>query len=365
MIGKPLHSCDWKVIERLSTFNPIPAFTISLHTLQRLTNMPDLRSRARGCLLGLAAGDALGAPTEGMTPKAITSRWGRVGGFLSADQEGSDDTEYALFNARLLLRHGARLTSDDVATAWLTDIVGKRNTFNRAGFSEMLAIRNLRAGLRAPQSGKHAHSWSDGLAMRVAPFGIIAAGKPEVAARLAEVDGTVTHSGEGIHAGRAVAVAVAAAMAGSSLPTILSASQGVVPPDSWTAATIARGRNIGENSPDVWSALPLLYQSLVTASYFWSDIAPEAVGLAFGILAASRGSFNDGVLGGVNAGRDTDTIAAIIGGILGAHCGEEVIPEEWKHRVRRVRGRCLSVVGGTDIAETADSLVESAREDAQ
>ena len=76
----------------------------------------DRTSRARGCLLGLAVGDALGGPTEGKSPEEIAHRWGRVTDFLSPDQTGSDDTEYALFNARLLLRHGAALTAYSVST---------------------------------------------------------------------------------------------------------------------------------------------------------------------------------------------------------------------------------------------------------
>ena len=38
--------------------------------------------RARGALLGLAIGDAMGAPTEGMTLPAIREKWGRVRGFV-------------------------------------------------------------------------------------------------------------------------------------------------------------------------------------------------------------------------------------------------------------------------------------------
>jgi len=195
--------------------------------------------------------------------------------------------------------------------------------------------------------------------MRVAPFGIVAAGKPLVAARLAEVDGAVTHSGEGIHAGLAVAASVAAAMGGAGLSDILDAGRNAIPEDSWTASSIARGRAIGKESPDVWSALPSLYQTCVTPSYFWSDIAPEALGLAYGILAASRGNFREAVLGGVNVGRDTDTIAAVIGAILGAMGGEEVIPGEWRERVGKSRGRCLNIVAGMEIAETANRLAAS------
>ncbi|MCK7522987.1 MAG: ADP-ribosylglycohydrolase family protein [Ignavibacteriales bacterium] len=47
---------------------------------------------------------ALGSPTEGKTPDEIFSKWGRVTDFLSDDQGGSDDTEYALFTAQLLLQ---------------------------------------------------------------------------------------------------------------------------------------------------------------------------------------------------------------------------------------------------------------------
>ncbi|MCK7518779.1 MAG: ADP-ribosylglycohydrolase family protein [Ignavibacteriales bacterium] len=44
----------------------------------------------------------------------------------------------------------------------------------------------------------------------------------------------------------------------------------------------------------------------------------KPVGLAFGIITAAKLNFEDAVLGAVNIGRDTDTIAAIAGAICGA-----------------------------------------------
>ena len=269
----------------------------------------DVQRRARGCLMGLAIGDALGGPTEGKSQEEIGRRWGRVEGFLTDDQAGSDDTDYALFNARILLRHGMEISALTVAEEWKKDIITTSNTYRGAGFSEMLAIRNLKAGLLPPSSGQHFHAWSDGVAMRVAPFGIAAAGRPELAARLAGIDGSVTHSGEGIYAGQAVAASVAVAMQGSPVGAIVAAAQNAVPPDSWTAREIERAVAIADGCPDVWSALKPLSAGVVVSSYFWSDMAPEAVALAFGIIVASRGNFRDAVLGGVNVGRDTDTIA--------------------------------------------------------
>ncbi|OGU72774.1 MAG: hypothetical protein A3H45_04565 [Ignavibacteria bacterium RIFCSPLOWO2_02_FULL_55_14] len=322
----------------------------------------DRTSRARGCLLGLAVGDALGGPTEGKSPEEIAHRWGRVTDFLSPDQTGSDDTEYALFNARLLLRHGAALTAERIAEAWKKDIISTANSYKGAGFSEMLAIRNLRSGLMPPHSGQHLHSWSDGLAMRVAPFGIVASGHPNRAAELASTDGSVTHAGEGIYSGRAVAAALACACSTESLIDVMEAARTAIPEDSWTRRAIDRGVEIGQSHKDVWSALGPLYTGLAKKAYYWPDMGPEAVGLAFGIVAAARGDFRDTVLGAVNVGRDTDTIAAVAGAIIGALKGVEVIPNEWRERVGIASGTCLRVVRGMSIEQTADALASAAKD---
>jgi ADP-ribosylglycohydrolase len=320
-----------------------------------------LTSRARGSLLGLAVGDALGGPTEGKTREAILSQWGKVTGFLNDAQTGSDDTEYALFNSRLLFKYGSGMTAAAIAEEWRSDIISAENRYKGAGFSEMLAIRNLKAGLQPPESGMHLHSWSDGLAMRVAPFGIVAAGRPELAAELAAMDGSVTHAGEGIYAGQAVAAAVARAMEGASLPAIIEAARAVIPPDSWTRQALDRAVDTGSKARDVWSALGELYDRVVFPGYFWSDVAPEAVALALGIVVAARGVFQDAVLGGVNVGRDADTIAAIAGAVAGAIHGEEAISPEWIQRVSVSSGVCLKVVKGMDLISTADRLAGLSR----
>jgi ADP-ribosylglycohydrolase len=316
----------------------------------------DRIEHARGCLIGLAVGDALGNPTEGKSPREIKARWGRIIDFLSENQSGSDDTEYALFNAKLLLQHGLSLTSDIIAQAWLSDIYSESGNYKGAGFSEVLALKNLRAGLMPPHSGQHLHCWSDGLAMRVAPFGIAAAGAPQLAAKLAEIDGCVSHAGEGIWSGRAVAAAIATAMNGVAIEEVITSALTVVPEDCWTARAIREAAAIGRNSRDVWSALEPLYDRIACPYYFWSDVAPEAVGLAFGVLVASKGKFDEAVLGGVNLGRDTDTIAAITGAVAGALNGLTAIAENWVQRVRNAKGVCIKKLNETDILEVAAEL---------
>ena len=52
-----------------------------------------LRERARGAMLGLAVGDALGAPAENLKPSEIRARWGRITGYVTERPCGTDDTE--------------------------------------------------------------------------------------------------------------------------------------------------------------------------------------------------------------------------------------------------------------------------------
>lgn len=327
-----------------------------------------LRDKARGCLLGLAVGDALGQPTEGKTLEYIRSTYGRITDFVAEHPGVSDDTEYALFSARILLKYGLGFTSRQVAQEWMEHLASQAGGFKGAGFSEMAAIENLRRGLLPPASGDHIHSWSDGLAMRVAPFAIVAPGKPALAAELARRDGAVSHSGEGIYAGQAVAAATAVALtldpAEKDDEVCLLLAQSaleVIPNDSWTARAITRGVEIGRSCSDVWEALESLYGAIVAQYYHWSDLAPEAVGLAFGLIAAARGDFVQSVLGGVNIGRDTDTIAAIAGSITGALGGLGSIPSSWGDPIESVRGICIKIVAGMHVLDTADALVNLAQ----
>lgn len=323
--------------------------------------MVTVRDAARGCLVGLAVGDALGQPTEGWTPEAVRAKWGYLEGF-TGDVAVSDDTEYTLFSARVLLAHGYSVTSRHFAEAWLAHIVPAPGPFRGAGFSEMAALENLRRGLRPPISGQHYHSWSDGFAMRAAPYGVVCLARPEAACRLAAEDGAVSHAGEGIYGGLAVAAAVSVAMGGAPLGEIVGAALRAVPQESWTAREIHRALAIVKPLDNARNAIQPLHDALAVTYYPWADLAPEAVGLAFGLLAAGRGDFRETVLAAVNLGRDADTVAAIAGAVLGARSGYSGLPEEWRDKVGEAAGRCLESVRGVSLHTVADELAALAGE---
>ncbi|MEW6194484.1 MAG: ADP-ribosylglycohydrolase family protein [Bacteroidota bacterium] len=318
----------------------------------------DFMDKAKGCLVGLAIGDALGIHTEGKTPDEIKKQFGFVSDFLSENPAGSDDTEFALFNALILLKHGKKIDSKIIAGEWREFILPHEGAFKGAGFSQMMAIENLRKGLEPPQTGMHAHSWSDGLAMRVAPFGIIFPGQPEKACALTIEDGSVDHSGEGIYSAMAVVSAISMAMIDASLEKIFDMALNSMPKDSWSYRAIVKGIEIGSTALNMDDALVKLYNEIPSSYYHWADVAPEAVGLSFGLIAASKGNFSDAVLGGVNIGRDTDTIAAIAGAIIGAKIGYGMLPEKWSGKVKTVNGKCIEMVKDIDLVSIASKLSE-------
>ncbi|MFI6292841.1 ADP-ribosylglycohydrolase family protein [Nonomuraea sp. NPDC050790] len=314
------------------------------------------RDRARGCLLGLAAGDALGAPAENLTPEQIAARWGRL---TEIEGGGTDDTEYAIFAASLLLRHGHALTPADVAVAYRGEIIPLvTGPMRGAGFSELGTVQALRRGLEPPLTGRvHQHGWSDGLAMRAAPYGIFCPGDPAEAARLVEQDGLVSGDGEGILGGRAVAGAVAAAMAGARPRQVADAALAVIPADSWTARAIARVLDVLADGT-AGDLGPRLHRAVVVRHYPWTDVAPEAVALALAAFLAGEGDVEASVTFGVGLGRDADTIGAIAGAMAGAHQGEAGVPRRWAERIGPATGKCLPVVKGRHVLDVADELAK-------
>jgi ADP-ribosylglycohydrolase len=323
--------------------------------------------RARGALLGLAIGDAMGAPTEGMSLPEIRERWGRVRGFLDDEAAGTDDTEYAVLCALGVLRVGSALTSQDVADTWLEALSTQRAGFNRAGFSEMIAIANLHAGMRPPLSGqRNAETWSDGAAMRVAPIGVYAAGDPALARRMAVADAEVSHSRDGVFCAEAMAAGVAVAMvedaADHGADRVLDAMLAALPADSWSSRLARRALAIASRGLPIEQVEEELFEAIPLRHYMWADVAPEALALCIGLLRATDVTPTV-IESGVNIGRDSDTIAAMAGAVAGALHGASAFDPAHLEQVRSVSGQCVESTAGTDLFDLADALVARAAHD--
>lgn len=319
----------------------------------------DQLDRAKGCLAGLAIGDALGRPVEGFSINEIESQFGEITEFIDDDIQGTDDTEFAILTASTLLEFGLAATSVDFAHSWRVRVLPQSEALVGAGFSELSTVRNLRLGLMPPVSGMHSASWSDGLAMRIAPIGIAASHDYALVVRLAKSDGAVSNAGEGIWGGVAVALAVSLAMNNVPTEEIFNFVKQSIPAETWLSRNLSKIEKINlERAEKTDQQLRHeLIEQIAIREFPFPELAPEAVALALGSLLLAQDSFEGTLLFAVNLGRDTDTIAAICGAIVGAKVGFSNIPARWTNQLKPATGSCLKFAAGIDLVSLAPKLL--------
>ena len=300
------------------------------------------RERARGALLGLALGDALGMPTQGFSREVIAERYGVLHGFhpgppdneISAGQPAgqvTDDTDQAVILARLLIEGNGTVDPHRL----VAELLDWEQRMHRRGSADLLGPSTKRA-LQAAADGTpvdRTGRWGDtnGAAMRVAPVGI--AWPCEDLDRLVAAvhqASKVTHdTGSAISGAAAVAAAVSSGVRGGSLPESLALAS--------TAADLgaqlghyAAGANVAAR---IRLALRLARaDDRVTAVRALHDVigvgvaTSEAVPTAFGLVAIAGDNLWDATRLAASLGGDCDTIAAMVGAIVGAHRGGADVP---------------------------------------
>ena len=309
-------------------------------------------SRAYGALAGLALGDALGMPTQAMSPAQIRAVYGRITGLVDGDASqpyapgmpaGSvtDDTEQALLVASLLVRgrgsSSGRVALDagEFAHALLDweDSMIERGSLDLLGPSTKAALERVRAG-EDPLSVGGAGT-TNGAAMRVTPIGIaVSTTDPEAFADAVWSSCQVTHATrQGFQSAALVAAAVSMGIdwdtpSASDMTALLWKAltyvdslpeRGAWTPDPDVVAATRRAMQLVANPAS--SSLECLVEQVGT-----SVASAHAIPMAFALLA--RNPSPQALLDAANIGGDTDTIGAIAGAILGAALGEQVLPAD-------------------------------------
>lgn len=323
---------------------------------QELIQNPELyRSRAVGSLSGLAIGDTMG---ELARSEYYRERYGIIVGLIGENQS-TDDTEFALLTARIILNSRGYLTDDAVHEAWMKYVV-EGGIQSRAGKVSHGAVANLKRGMRAPLSGQFNYDfYDDGAAMRTAPIGIAWAGDPETAAEMAKIDAQISHSADGVWGAMAIAASVAVAMVGRDIDEIIASGMKYIPKESWLFFTTKKAMAICDESIDLMSKWERLHDELWTPS---RSSNPEALPQVYAILKLfGKEGFQKCVTAASNFGRDADTLGAIVGALTGALYGMEAIPPQWIDMTRKPRGVCLPFTADIDIVDTARELVNLVR----
>ncbi|NPT54890.1 ADP-ribosylglycohydrolase family protein [Paraburkholderia elongata] len=322
------------------------------------------RSRFRGCLLGGAVGDALGAPVEFMNLADIRRSFGPGGICDYAVAHGrvgaiTDDTQMTLFTAEGLLRAHVRaaLHGDGPmfgkATAqaylrWLRTQGVKPKIAEPSGESGWLLEQRELFSRRAPGNTclaalRALTSYADracnaskgcGGVMRVAPVGMFVANwindaedqddRIGQAFAVATDIAAITHGHPtGQLTAGAFAVVIALLLVGLPLPDAIDRAKTELRKHDRYEETLAAIENAEQRAAD----RPGQTHVLQELGEGW--VAEEALAISL-YCALSAPDFESGVVLAVNHGGDSDSTGAITGNMLGAMMGVDVIPERWR-----------------------------------
>ena len=300
-----------------------------------------IQDRFRGCLLGLAAGDALGTTLEFKTPGTFRPIDDMVGGgpFGLRPGQWTDDTSMALCLATSLIEMGGFEPRDQMRRylRW-------RDEGYLSSTGECFDIGNTVCSALSrfdetsePYAGSRDH-WSagNGSLMRIAPVPMYFAGNAAEAMERGADSSRTTHGAEeAVDACRYFSGLLVSALSGVDKETLLSA--GYCP---------------GEG---LWETSPLADEVAIVAGGSFKNLEPpdiqgtgyvvESLEAALWAFHKSR-DFRDGALMAANLGDDADTTAAIYGQIAGAHYGVEGIPAGWRRKLAM----------GPEIVAIADGL---------
>jgi ADP-ribosylglycohydrolase len=317
--------------------------------------------RAAGVLLTTAAGDALGVPYEFARPPGESELAEMSGGGLGAFAPGewSDDTSMVVAIAEVAAT-GADLTTDDaldaIATNFLRWYDGHPADVGIQTGAVLGATRRLldRDGGRPAQvmtleaaayAADHPRSAGNGALMRTAPVALAHLDDRDRLARAARLVARLTHA-DPLAGDSCVLWCEAVRVAVLKGRIDVAAGLDLVPDDrraEWaTWLDAARTGPAARFTPNGYTVTAL--QAALAA-----------------VTATPDGDcrhLQESLHAAIQIGDDTDTVAAIAGGLLGARWGASAVPWRWRRAVHGWPGR-----DGRDLVTLATLTVRGGRPD--
>ena len=311
-----------------------------------------------GAWLGRAAGCVLGKPVEGW-PKARIDKYLKdhnidiLDNYLPFDEKvlpgvhkvstrgninfmpRDDDMDYVIIGLLALEKRGIKTSARTIANTWVD-----RLPFNVVYTAEECAYRNFVNSIWPPLSGTHRNPFREwiGAQIRADVFGYVTPGLPEIGAKLAFNDASISHDKNGIYGEMFVAAMLSAAFKLESVKEIISAGLAEIPENCRLAEAVNDTMHWCETLPTwelVWEKINESvghYHGVHTIN----NAALVVMGLYFG-----EDNFEKGIVCTVRGGWDTDCTGATVGSILGLRLGAKNLPSKW---ISPLNDRLKSVV---------------------
>jgi ADP-ribosyl-[dinitrogen reductase] hydrolase len=281
----------------------------------------DEASRFRGCLLGLACGDAVGTTVEFSARGRFTPVTDMVGGGVFDLPPGAwtDDTSMALCLASSLTELGSFDPADQMTRYWRWVDEGYLSSTGRCfdvGNTVYDALERFQQTGEPFSGSTDPRSAGNGCIMRLAPVPMFYYPDRDRVVEQSGLSARTTHGAtECVEACRLLGGILYQALAGADKDAVLL-GHGVDDATSPNVQAIARAEYRAKSEQDVRGS-GYVVQSLEAALWcFWHT-----------------SSFEAAILRAANLGDDADTTAAVCGQLAGAYYGDAGIPPRWLERL--------------------------------
>lgn len=284
--------------------------------------------RFRGCLVGLALGDALGAAVEFKAPGTFAPVTGlRDGGVFGLEPgEWTDDTSMALCLGVSLIELG-EYNPTDVMQRWvrwyMQGYLSVTGVCFDIGNTTAVALRDFANTSKLPTKPKGVNAAGNGAIMRLAPVAMAYAGDWDKLITTSVQQAALTHGGDALGASAVLGLLLGALLVSASKEH---------------AATIIKQRTSWiVDGQDVMT--PVLKKIVMGDYRRKTDKQVYATGYSIDTLEAALwaffryDSFQDCILAAVNLGGDADTVGAVCGALCGAFYGIKGIPSQWQEQL--------------------------------
>ena len=284
--------------------------------------------RYRGCLLGLAVGDAVGTTLEFQPPGTFEPINDMIGGgpFNLQPGEWTDDTSMALCLAESLIE---KKGFDPIHQLQKYQQWYRQGHLSSTGRCFDIGGTVRQALWQFEQTGEPFCGSTDprtagnGSIMRLAPVPLFYAADPENAIAKSKDSSRTTHGATtAVDACRYLAALIIGAINGISKAELLSQRYNPI--------------------PNYWETNPLIPEiDEIAQGSFKHRQPPEIKGTGYVVKSLEAAlwafyhsnTFAEGCLLAVNLGDDADTTAAVYGQLAGAYYGEIGIPQTWQEKL--------------------------------
>lgn len=271
--------------------------------------------------MGQICAGSFGTALEGYSRETIKRDFGKVDKYLKQPSSYNDDLTFEIAFLLAMLAYGRQVKSAQIADFWVSLIP--------YGWSaEDVALKNLLSGIKPPLSGALNNPYREwiGAQMRGSVCGMAAPGCPLEAARLAWIDGQISHCNNGIIGEVFNAVMTSLAFVENDIRKILSRTIDLLPKNSQYYSVVKFALDTCQQVNTAEEAFLICEEKFQTYNlvHAYPNAAIEVISLWFG-----AGDYNDTIYLTGLAGLDVDCNAGQAGNILGIINAEKGLDEKW------------------------------------